>query len=40
MTADWAIMLQACLRHDEAPAHNCAAPAQARPGTCAREDTP
>ncbi len=31
MAADWAIA---------APARNRAAPAQARPGTCAREDTP
>ena len=26
MTADWAIMLKACLRHDAAPARNRAAP--------------
>jgi len=26
MAADWAIMLEACLRHDAAPARNRAAP--------------
>jgi len=31
MTADWAIMLEACLRHDEAPALNNAAPAERSP---------